>query len=55
MLGGGLLNRHLYKKTSVKIAIKTYFHFSRYKTMETLRTMETLSCQSSESTYEQWQ
>ena len=40
MLGGGLLNKHLYKKfcqnTYSEIAIKAYLHFSYYKSIETL-------------------
>ena len=49
MLGGGLLNKRFYKKFSPNIhnktAIKTSFHFSHYKSMETL------SCHSNQSAY----
>ena len=46
MLGGGLLNIYIKfcKNTCSEIAIKTNFHFSHYKSLETL------SCHSNERT-----
>ena len=47
MKNGGLLNKHFYKKSNVPIYLAEIvnFHFSHYKSMETL------SCHSNQSSY----